>query len=135
MNRSTTPDCDAADVCSACGAKEGEPCRGNCERRMPSHVLRSELSNERLCQWADKHDIDGTVIDIRAAVTDALDTFTRSATGITTHEAIDLLVTAFVQNHYPSKAAHLLEQKGFVQDEPLWHFLQSDATESTVRQK
>jgi hypothetical protein len=33
----------SADVCSACGAKEGEPCRGNCERRMPSHVLHTEL--------------------------------------------------------------------------------------------
>jgi hypothetical protein len=32
--RAVTP---SADVCSACGAKEGEPCRGNCERRMPSH--------------------------------------------------------------------------------------------------
>jgi hypothetical protein len=36
----------SADVCSACGAKEGEPCRGNCERRMPSHVLRSETPVE-----------------------------------------------------------------------------------------
>jgi hypothetical protein len=31
----------SADVCSACGAKEGEPCRGNCERRMPSHEQRT----------------------------------------------------------------------------------------------
>lgn len=43
----------------------------------------------------------------------------QSAIGLTTHEAIDLLVTAFVQNHYPSKAAHLLGEKGFIQDEPL----------------
>jgi hypothetical protein len=28
----------SANTCSACGAKEGEPCRGNCERAMPSSI-------------------------------------------------------------------------------------------------
>ena len=42
------------------------------------YELAKRLANDRLCRWADKHDIDGTVIDIRAAVTDALDTFAPS---------------------------------------------------------
>jgi hypothetical protein len=32
----------SATRCTACGAKEGEPCRGNCERAIPSSIGRSE---------------------------------------------------------------------------------------------
>jgi transposase len=36
----------SATRCTACGAKEGEPCRGNCERAMPSSTL--EISDEEI---------------------------------------------------------------------------------------
>jgi hypothetical protein len=33
-------------MCKACGAKEGEPCRGNCERAMPSATVPTARERE-----------------------------------------------------------------------------------------
>lgn len=38
---------------------------------------------------------------------------------LTTHAALDLLATAFKENHYPGHAAALLDRKGFIEDKPL----------------
>jgi hypothetical protein len=74
----------SATRCTACGAKEGEPCRGNCERAMPSStgwisvkdrlpapeewVLACALSQEACMYIAEVidgkwHDVDGGEID------------------------------------------------------------------------
>jgi hypothetical protein len=47
----------SATRCTACGAKVGEPCRGNCERAMPSSIGASEEIDDPFCWYIVQRDI------------------------------------------------------------------------------
>jgi hypothetical protein len=84
----STPDASAlsATRCTACGAKEGEPCRGNCERAMPSSIGESGAAEYEL--------LDAAVafIERNAASVFALEGFDRLSMAIHNHPGAHIKV-------------------------------------------